>query len=257
MNQSFNITRFQRMLKFYIAEYRRSYLITLALMVGGMLLLMSPILATERYNDLLYGLHISSIFVVILGSSLFTGTAFSAYNNPSQGIPALMLPASRLEKFLVIWLANLLFVVLVAGIFYYLHHGLIYLANQDMTPTVQHYWPLPSEVFGFIGFSYFLLQGACFLGSLYFTKNAFIKTLGVLMLALVLAFGFNLFLAYQFTGTPDHINTFPFTFWDVLEGRHYRVVFPSSVSTLTKVFLAGVVIALWAITYVRLKEKEI
>lgn len=81
--------------------------------------------------------------------------------------------------------------------------------------------------------------------------------LGVLTAVVVLAFLFNQLLANQFIGPVDNIMAVPFTFWDVFDDRFYRVQHPPTVGTLIKVFMVSVVVALWAITYVRLKEKEI
>ncbi len=256
MNQQFNLSRFGLMLKLYWAENGKSYLISLSLLIGGILLLMTPILATQRYNDLLYILHISAIFGVILGGSLFTSTAFNAYNNSSQGISAIILPASRLEKFLVILLTNLVFVVSVPVIAYLLHHGILEQANEHLLSD-EKYEITPSFVIWVLGFTYFILHGFTFLGSLYFTKNAYIMTLGVLTFIVVLAYLFNSFLAYQFVENPRMINAFPFTGWDIMLDRRYRIGFPEPAGDLIKVFLGAVVIALWCITYVRLKEKEI
>ena len=112
MNQTLSLRRFQKVLRLHFAEYRKSYLLSLGLCIGGMILLMSPILLTQQYNDALYIVHISALFGILFGSSLFTSTAFNAYSNASQGITAIMLPASQAEKFLVILLTNLLFVLL-------------------------------------------------------------------------------------------------------------------------------------------------
>lgn len=257
MNALFNLYRFRQLLKLHFAEQGKSYLIALGLSIGGMLLLMSPILITDYYNDLLFVVHVSALFGVILGSSLFSSTAFNTYNNSSQGIPALMLPASRLEKFLIIWLSNLIFVVLIAVIFYGAHHGLVNLANQNIAEGYRTYQPLPYDIARFFAYSYFLIQGLTFLGSIYFTKNAYIKTMGIFLLMIALLYLFNFLLAYQFSGQPNQIIAMPFTSWTVFTDRNYHVKFPEAISSVVKIFLTLLVVALWYITYVRMKEKEI
>lgn len=257
MNQSPNISRISLLFKLHFTENGRSFLMAIGLSVGGMLVLMSPILFTNGYSDLLFILHITAPFAILLGSSLFSSTAFNAYNNASQGIPAIMLPASRLEKFLVIWLINLFFIVLMAVTFYLLHHWIIEAANQGVAADRRQYNPIPTEVIRFIGFFYFILQSSCFLGSIYFCKHAFLMTLGILTGIVMLAFVFNLILAYQFTGNPAQVTTFPFIFWEVIMDRRYVVSFPASAQKQIYVFLSLLVVAIWGITYVRLKEKQI
>ena len=257
-NQSFSLSRFGLLLKIYWVEHGKNYLISLGLVVGIMLSLMVPIVRTAQYKDLLFILHAFALFGgVMLGGSLFTSTAFAAYATSGKGIATIMLPASQVEKFISILLPTLLFIVVVFTIGYGLHYGLVDLANDGMPSGSKKYQPAPPFVMRFFAFAYFLLQGAVFLGSLYFTKNAFIKTLGVVLLATLLAFVFNMLLAYQFTGQPRNILAFPFIPWDVRLDQYYRVQYPASVSNLIKGFLALVTVALGYITYVRLREKEI
>ena len=259
MNQQFNLSRFSLLLKHYWAETGKSYLISLGLIIGIMLLLMIPIVGTSRYHDLLFILHAFGFLGgIMLGGSLFTSTAFSAYSTPGRGMATSMLPASQLEKFVVILLAHLLFAVLIFVVGYLLHNGLVDIANQNLSVNGRKYQPAPADVMRFFGFSYFLLQGTLFLGSLYFTKNAFIKTLGIVLGVTVLAFIVNMVLAYQFTGEADRVMTFPFTLWNVSEGQQfYQVGLPSFASTLVRLFLGLIVVAFGYITFVRLQEKEI
>ncbi|MDF9794961.1 hypothetical protein OKW21_000224 [Catalinimonas alkaloidigena] len=257
MNQTLNISRIGLLLKLHLTENGRSFLMAISLSVGVMLVLMSPILFTNGYNDLLFILHGTALFAVMLGSSLFSSSAFNTYNNASQGIPAIMLPASRLEKFLVVWLINLLFIGSMAVSFYFLHHWIIEAANQDIAEDRRQYNSIPTEVIRFFGFFYFILQSSCFLGSIYFSKQALLKTLGILTGTVIIAFVFNLILAYQFTGNPSRVTTFPFIFWEVIMDRRYVVTFPLSTQKQIYVFLSFLVVAIWGTTYVRLKEKEI
>jgi len=258
MNPQFNITRFGLFLKYYWAENSRSYLISLGLILGIMLFLMLPIARSTHSNEMLYLLHILGWFGgVLLGGSLYTSTAFNAYALPERGISTIMLPASRLEKFAVILLAHLFFAVLIYLVGYWLHDGLVAWANQNIPDDLRGYSVAPYEALLMLGFSYAILQGAVFLGSLYFTKNSLIKTLGVLLGVVVVTFVFNLYLAYHFTGYPQNLMAFPFSPWNLLDGQRYMISYPPPISDLVKVFLGLVVVALVGITYVRLKEKEI
>lgn len=258
MNQQFNISRFSLFLKYCWAENSKNYLISLGLIIGIMLLMMLPIVGSDRYREMLAILHILGWFGgVLLGGSLFTSTAFSAYSSPERGISAIMLPGSRLEKFVAIALAHLLFAGLVFIIGYWLHYGLTDWANQGIPVDRRQYSPAPPEVIYGLGFSYAILQGAVFLGSVYFPKNSFIKTVGVLLVLVVVAFVFNLFLAYHFTDYPQNVMAFPFTFWNVFDDQRYTVQYPAPIGDLVKTFVGMIAVVLVYISYVRLKEKEI
>ncbi|MEM9675941.1 MAG: hypothetical protein AAF992_25345 [Bacteroidota bacterium] len=257
MNQQFNTKRFRLVLKSYWAENGRSYLMSIGFTIGIMLLLMLPIAGTPQVIGLLYGLHIFALIGgTILGGCLFTSGAFSAYATSEKGIAAIMIPASQLEKFLVVFLINLISVVLIYTIGLQFHSGIVALANQKIVMG-DHYQTAPPELIRFVGFTYFILQGAVFLGSLYFGRNSLLKTLGAVLIITVFAFVFNLFLAYQFTGFSANVFAFPFTFWSVFDGQRYNLSYPPLIDRLIKVFLGLLVMALVFITYVRLKEKEI
>jgi hypothetical protein len=239
-------------------EQCKSYLISLGLIIALMLLLMTPIAASNRFNELFQILHIVALFVcVLLGGSLFTSTAFSAYSTPARGIPAIMLPASRLEKFLFILLANMVFMILIIVVFWQLHHGLVDIANQHLPDTSREYRYIPQDATTFLTYCFFLIQGVVLLGSIYFSKNGYIKTAGIFLVLGLIAYLINIFLAYQLTDNPPYVFAFPFTSWRVSLDRTYMVEFPEGVQALVRAFLVMLVVSLWYIAYVRLKEKEI
>ncbi|MEM6841143.1 MAG: hypothetical protein AAF632_02860 [Bacteroidota bacterium] len=258
MSQHFSTTRFRLMLKLHWAESGRYYLLSFALTIGAMLLLMLPIVGTSQFNSLLYILHILILFGgTMLGGCLFTTTAFAAYSSPRRGIASIMVPASRLEKLAPVLLISLLGSTLVFIIGLQLHERITALATQNIMPGGK-YNPIPSEVLEFFGYIYFVLQGATFLGSLYFTKNSLVKTIGAVLIVTLVAFVFNLLLAYHYTEYPRSIDAFPFTFWKIFEPQQrYTITYPEPIGDLVKLIPGLIVVALIGITYVRLREKEI
>jgi hypothetical protein len=258
MNQQFNMTRFILVLKAYWAENVRSYLLALSLIVGSMLLIMLSIIGTSQFNGLLYTFHVLALFGgTALGGFYFTNTAFANYATSERGVAAIMVPASQLEKYLPILLFSFLGTVSVFVIGFWLHGELVTLANQGIADT-RKYEPAPSDVKQFYAYTFFVLQGTLFLGSLYFTKNSLIKTLGSVLIVTILAFVLNLFLTYHFTGYPQSVMAFPFTFWNIFESeQRYTVRYPEPIDDLVEFVPMLIVVALVCITYVRLKEKEI
>ncbi|MGB3586278.1 MAG: hypothetical protein WBA23_07060 [Tunicatimonas sp.] len=258
MNQQFNLSRFSLVLKAYWAVSGKNYLLLFGLIMGTMLLLMIPIISTSQFNGLLYGLHILTLFGgVVLGGCAFTNTAFTAYTTSAKGMATIMVPASRLEKFIPILITCLLGTVSVILIGFWLHSEIVELANRDML-TKDKYEVTPLWVWQFFTYIHFILQGAIFFGSIYFNKNSLIKTLGAVLVVAIFAFMFNLLLTYHFTGYPSSVMSFPFTFWNIFEsGQRFTVKYPPAISDLVELVPAVIAVALIGITYARLREKEI
>lgn len=258
MNQRFSFHRFWLLLKLDFAENGRSYLFITGLIIAVMLLLMTPVLATREFSDTRYLLHPLAFFICVwLGGSLFTSITFAQYSGPAKGIPALMLPASRPEKFLVALLVNLFFIVLFIVLFWQLHHLFIDFANRRMPTDSRGYMPIPPGPTKFLTYNYFLIQGGMFLGSIYFPKNAFLKTAVTLLIVILAISGFHYTLANQFAGNPSALFTIPFSYWNITQGSRFVIKYPEPVDTLIWIFLLLLIAALWGIAYVRLREKEI
>lgn len=258
MDQLFNRYRFWLLLKYEYAVYGKSLLLHAALITGAMLVFMLPILGGgKERNFILHALHLLPLFLcVILGGSLFTHTAFLRYGNATSGIGALMLPASRLEKFLVILLPRLFFILLFITLYWELHHWIIGLANSRLAPDVQKYGHVQGDEAVFITYCYFLFQGVVFLGSVYFSRNAYVKSTAAFLVVFVGAIALQNWLVNVLTSRPG-VQSFPFTAWFITEGKDYQVVFPEPVGLAVWIFLVLLVVTLVYIAFVRLEEKEI
>lgn len=258
MNQYFNLRRFGLLLKLDLAENGRNYLLTAGLIITVMLLLMLPVRVSREFSDTKFLLHPLALFMCVwFGGSLFTSTVFAQYGSPSKGISALMLPTSRLEKFGVSLLVNLFFTVLFIVLFWQIHHGFIETANVHLPATGRKYHPIPPGPTTFLTYSYFLIQGAMFLGSIYFPKHAYLKTAVALLTVVAAAQIFHYTLANELTGNPSFLLTVPFSSWAITQGRYFLINYPKPVDTIVWIFLVFLIVALWTIAYVRLKEKEI
>ncbi|MES2731308.1 MAG: hypothetical protein V4714_06155 [Bacteroidota bacterium] len=259
MNQIFSFRRFWLLLKLDFAENGKSYLLSSGIIIGLMLLLMAPIMFKKDHQELLSSLlHPMAFFIcVIFGGSLFTSTAFVQYNTPTRGISALMVPASQSEKFLATLLINMAFMVLFIVLFWQLHHRLIDIANSRLPANSWKYHPIPPDITTYFTFSYFLIQGAMFLGSIYFSRNTYIKALATCVVIVLVVSVFNYILAYQFTSHPSHLATFPFTSWNGFQDKHFIVAYPEPVWKWIWAFVMLIIVGLWSASYLRLKEKEI
>lgn len=259
MNQSFSLKRFWLLLKYDYAENKSNYLIASGLIIGLMFLFMAPILMSDQFRMILLILHLIALSVcLMLGGSLFTSTAFAAYSTALKGIPALLLPASRQEKFWAALLVNLFFMLTFLSLFFAMHFWFIDMANSRLLLTNHQYQPMPAAIAQLAIYIYFLLQGAAFLGSIYFTKAAYIKSVAVLIVVAIAIYLIHTFLAEIFTPNQELSPSLPFGEWGFpREGRWYQVSLPPTVESLKWLFLIVVIMVIWYISFVRLKEKEI
>ncbi len=258
MNNLLNPRRFWWLLKFEYNQKGKSLLMSAGLIMGLMLLLMLPMLGSSSYRDIFHLLHILAFFVaVLMGGSLFTNLSFLEYGSSLKGIAAIMIPASRTEKFLLALLINILFVTGFLVLYWNLHHWLIDLTNQNLSPESRRYQYIPSNVTVFLSYCYFLLQAVIFLGSIYFTRNSFIKTVGVFFVFGLIIYFFHFMLVNSFSDNSANLMTFPFTAWQIWKGKSYFVDFPKALEWVKWAILVSFVIGLWYVAFVRLKEKEI
>jgi hypothetical protein len=259
MNQHISLHRLQLLFRVFVAERGKTYLSSFGLIVAISLVLMLPILFKEGYHDLLYVLHAFALFCpVMLGGSLFTSTAFSQYHNNDQGIAAIMLPASQLEKFLIILVAHIIFMVSILLVFWNLHLWTTELANATIPPGYRRYNTISPKIAEYFVFLYVLIQVIIFLGSIYFSKQVFIKSLVVILIVGLVATLLHLGLAYQLTGISSQINSLPFMAWTIIKnGQRSTVAFPEVTNVGIRILLGFVVVTLMLTAYVRLREKEI
>jgi len=260
MNPTISIHRLQLLLRVFIAERGKTYLSSFGLIVTISSALMAPILFKTGYDDILFILHALALFgPVMLGGSLFTSTAFSHYQRQDQGISAIMLPASQLEKFIIILMGHVAFMVSILLVFWNLHLWMTETANASIPDDARRrYNIIPSDALEYLVFLYFLIQGVIFLCSIYFNKQVFIKALVIVLVIGLTALLLHLGLAYQLTGATSQINSLPFMPWSIIQnGRQYVSALPEAAHTGIRILLALIVFALMLTAYVRLREKEI
>lgn len=263
MNPYFSLRRFGLLLRLDLAQNKKTYLLSGGLILGLLLLLMLPILEARNVHGPHLSLHMTAYAVgLLLGGSLFSSTAFGPYSSQPRGIATLMVPASQLEKFLAPFLVHLVFLLVFLVLFWMLHYGLISVANSrllDLNPKASLFQPIPSDALFPMSYLYLLALAACFAGSIYFAKNAFIKTAALLLAVLTGFFFFNIQLAKALTS--HNLFALPFEQWRFLDphmgGRMFTVEYPEPVQGLIWAGLLMVVVGLWYLAYIRLKEKEI
>lgn len=270
MNQTFDIHRFTLMLRFDAAEKGRNYLMMAGVLVFCLLAMMLPITQTTESSEFLRILHFAALFMITLfGGSLYTSTAFSQYSDQSTGIAALMIPASRLEKYFSSLLLNLAFLIPFLIFFWQLHYWTIDYANTLLPSGVTEYGYIPKDLLEYTTCCYLIMQAAIFLGSIYFKKFAYIKTAVVTILFSSLLAYFNYSLAIKFASKPSKFLAYPLSGWKVWfyteEGMErpkyfagfYHLTLSDTMHYAAQGFAAWLAVMLWICAYYQMKEREI
>ncbi len=259
MNNTFDINRFGLLLRRQIQEFGKIYLISLAILVG--VIVISYIIGGPRYEnpgqqDLkMYFRYGTFIILGFLFISVTASTYFASFGQKSRAIVELMLPCSKLEKFL----AGVLFTAIVSTLSYF---AIFFVIDQVMLVYIESqlvekhdlisFYELAklSDTFPFavcIVLTLTLTVSSVFmLGSIYFERFHYLKTAVFLIITLIA-------LGWSYYGTATIL----------YEGK-YRIHSPSTnqVDEYTIMYaICGVVflitLCIWAIGYVRLKEKEV
>lgn len=268
MRQDFSLQRWGLLVKQHWAENKKRYLLSLAALMGLIIMWFVFTLANEGQRALDGNMQRSVYFVLLMFIGTFYASQFfNELGDKSKAINYLLTPASTLEKFLcALFFVVPLFFILFTAAFYLCTTLMVAIANalplDDMHGskiavvnifTQKNNPDLPLVILSV----FFCLQAACMLGSVYFQKYSYIKTaIAIFLLFLAINFFeayiidtlmpggfFKGFSKYQFmeNGQPDKIVALP----------HWLS------SSLSFVIRFGIPPLLWLVTYYRLKEKEV
>src|ERR1022692_150129 len=104
MNNTFNIRRFRRLFVKHTVEHYKSYLMSLTVLMGVMILggsfliymIEAPI--DKGFQSAIFAM------ILLLAGTIFTSTIFADLGDTKKAVASLTLPASHFEKYLVAWL---------------------------------------------------------------------------------------------------------------------------------------------------------
>ena len=126
MNELFSFRRFARLFVKHTAEHYRVYLMSVGVLAGVLILsgFFLFIVAPDA-SDVGFQTGSYAILMFIAGG-IFASTVFTDYGEKDKAIPALTLPATTFEKFLVGWLYSYpIFLVVYTAVFYLAVLGLV------------------------------------------------------------------------------------------------------------------------------------
>ncbi len=209
MNQSFEFNRWLMLMSKHWSENRKKYTLSLIAIAGLLLVWFIFNLLIEPYRPIDEGVQVGTYyFGLSVVGCLFGSMLFAELASKSKGINFLSVPASNLEKLLCALLYGVvIFFITYTLIFYIVDIPMLKLSNaiafshwekthigtSAFEPgKVMNVFVLPEKgpgvpnVFFYFVLAYFAIQSAFILGSVYFPKFSFIKTVIALLLVSLL-----------------------------------------------------------------------
>lgn len=283
-NQVFSFSRWRLLVAKQWLEHGRRYLLSL-LAIGGLMAAWEAfIIAVVPYAPLepfmQFATHMVGLYFT---GSLFASSLFADLGNRKQALPWLSLPASHLEKLLcAILYGVVLFYLAFTLVFYLVDIPMVHWANSilrrhplnfpgsstPIPPSLVYNLftpagaPLPEKEWHLFTAGYFMIQAVFLLGSVYFTRFAFIKTV-VAGLLFVLAFViFQKLVLFPMAAEGWSHDFFRWTQdMNELTDRdrplhEVRLSYPLE-AVLILLAQFGIAPFFWLVTWFRLKEKEV
>lgn len=283
----FSPQRWWMLVTLHWAENRKRYLLALPAIAGVLFVWYSFLIMMNKGEPLSTPFQVSAYYVgLFLIGSLYGSMLFSELGHKARSIQYLSVPASQFEKLLcALFFGVLLFFIVYTLLYYLVDIPMVGLSNRISLIRGRHLGdsgrifpnghpvqvynvftnkggPLPNSESNYFLLIYFALQAAFILGSIYFMRYSFIKTV-VSLLLLVLVY--MLFVIKGIVASlPQgwHFGPSLFEWSQVREfngQEEEKLVRLSSWIGNTCTFLIkySLPFVFWSITYIRLKEKEV
>lgn len=262
MNNTFNLPRFLSYFKKHTIENGKTYLLSTAVLVGIFIIALFFVVAMGTGNLTIDWQMTVLMSCTLLGGSIFTSLTFSDIGDKKKAIPALTLPVSHLEKYLVSWIYTyVIFLVICIGAFYLVD---IIAIQFSVTTTGTYSGPsklidlISKETPGILLITIFTqCHALAFWGAIYFDKLHFLKAAFVFFIAVI---GFNLLSKALLSVITDGqlSTTLFFQGSDIIVNGHRTFISPTdSINHLGMAMLIAVVLLLWTSAFFRLKEKQV
>jgi hypothetical protein len=258
MNEVFSFRRFLRLFAKHTAEHYRAYLMSVAVLAGVLLLGGAFVFYMIPHPPEVSFQIVAFVFLLVIAGTIFTSTVFSDLGERNKAIPALTLPATALEKYLVAWMYSYpIFLVAYTMVFYLVLYGLSIGRHWD---AGLHFYIMDvrHQGMGSVILVFSVMQAFAFYGSIFFKKLHFIKTgfaffagLGVMVLC-------NTILLEIMTGLRVLKLSIPFgnlNFY--IKDRNYQIGPSDTNPLLLPVLMALATVMIWVAAYFRFREKQV
>jgi hypothetical protein len=256
MNKTFSINRFGRLFKKHTKEHYRNYLMSVAVLVGvmmlggGFLVYMADVQLDKNLQTFFF------FTIMLLAGTIFASTVFADLGERKKAIAWLVLPASHFEKYLVAWIYSFFLFILIYALIFYL--ALFTALNIQHVHThrmvilnifEKQILPL------FLVFAF--LHAVAFFGAVYFEKLHFIKTAFAFFIIVAVLIVLNKGLLSVFIGRPVDASP-PFNNMRFAEGGQMVDIKIEKQNTPYILYLFIILTFIfWVAAYFRLKEKQV
>ena len=258
MNQFFNLSRFGRLFSKHTTEHGSGYLLATGVLLGGIGLVLgfSNYMSSEPMPTSFQ----AGIFAMglLAAGAFFTSMVFAPFGEKKQATAALMLPASHWEKYLVGWLYSLpLFMAVYVGCFYLIDSLVLRMHATPAHPSeLVRLFSGPENLYTSL-VAYAAVNAVFLWGSIFFTKQHFVRTAFGVLLALVVLTTIN-YQAVQALIGPTLNAAVPFSSLALHEGKEwYKLTLPETQSAWFGLVPVGIMLLAWAAAYARVTEKQI
>lgn len=269
MNNTFALKRFGFVFKKLLFEKRLqlcSYFILVALFTWFLYHMGGSV--TESWQN---GQRNAFPIGLTLGGLTWVSFGFNYFSNKESGYTYLLMPASHVEKWLSVLVLFLTFITAFCLFFrildtfyvnYFVSHldPTLYPKGHPKLKAATHilkFWGSRSWSLEFTYFVFFNMTGAMSIGSLYFNKMAFVKTVFVSIIVFVLINTLNAQIAKALIS--ENVSTSPMLFWRTnTSSMNDAVTLPKAIDGIyTVIFNYILPLVLWLIALIRLREKEL
>lgn len=261
MNNTFDIKRFGMLFKKHTIEHSKTYALSTAVLFGVIFLVLLFFSMMNKWH-----LHDQEQIIVLVFSmcgfgTIFGSMVFADLGDRSKVIPALMLPSSHFEKYLVgLLYSYFIYLIVFVASFCLADYIVVGISNHDM--EVDKMINVFSNtgrrpVIAFVFFT--LFHAFIFWGSVFFKKLHFVKTSIVFFLCLGILLLINGLVLNMFFLPQTRFDAgMPFGGISIIESENFWTYLePAAQFELyNKVIFVIVVLLFWTTTYFKLKEKE-
>ena len=274
MNQFFSFKRFSLLVSKHWADNKKRYVLSVLAFIG-LLTTWFVFTILTGFDQIPMGREVQTItfyFSLFAVGTFYSSQYFNDLGSRAKGINFLLVPASTFEKLLcsLLYTVVLFFVVFTAT--YYLVDVLMVAAANGLSRTIgTGEKTVVANVFDVIIISFnrdttlnflfffFSVQSAFLLGSVFFEKYSFIKTIISGFVVVFIVFCVLLLLNDQVLPSGGFTQGFLTSYRVRVDGVDDQLVqIPRWIGEVFRILiLYGIAPFLWIVTYYRLKEKQV
>lgn len=272
MNQFFSFKRFSLLVAKHWADNKKRYLLSVIAFIGLLIAWFVFTMLVDSSTPMGKELQILTFFFSLFAvGSFYANQYFRDLGSRAKAINFLLVPASAFEKILCSLLYTvILFFIVFTSAFYLVDVLMVAVAKGFLMTDIPNKetellnvfqaarLPLEGESTLNILLIFFTIQSTFLLGSVYFAKYSFIKTIISDFVVFFIIFCF-LFFLYDLMPKGEFVTGFLSSYRIENNGKDdYLVRIPGwPGQILYYMLMYGIAPFLWIVTYFRLKEKQV